>query len=410
MIRALTLVFIATLAVFGTHKQASSQAYTIGENDTLSIRVFEWMAIEGEVREWPSLTGNYVVSEVGTVSLPFLGEFFVAGRSTEEIAAQIGADLKQNLALQDKPTASVEIARYRPIYITGRVEAPGQYEYEPGLTVRMAVATAGGIERNLDDDNTRAVITSMGNLRIFDDRYLRLIVRRARIEAELSGINEIGSVPEIERSSAVEVMLADEQAIMTARAEALERTLTSIERRKQLLTTTIQNLETKMIADERQLQIAREELENARSLAERGLETRAGVFDRERFLADMEANVLDVSLALLEARQGLQNAERDEDATLDDRETELVLERQRLDAEIKELRSRQILEQSLLTEALDANARAQSAQDEEVLLEVSYTVVRNDQSGRTAEMEVDADAPLMPGDVIEVTATAPRIQ
>ena len=51
--------------------------------------------------------------------------------------------------LQDKkillnPSVSVEIIEYRPIFILGEVAKPGQYPYEPGMTVLTAVAIAGG--------------------------------------------------------------------------------------------------------------------------------------------------------------------------------------------------------------------------------------------------------------------------
>ncbi len=39
---------------------------------------------------------------------------------------------------------SVEVDRYRPIFVMGEVGAAGQYSYVPGLTVQKAVAMAGG--------------------------------------------------------------------------------------------------------------------------------------------------------------------------------------------------------------------------------------------------------------------------
>jgi polysaccharide export outer membrane protein len=38
----------------------------------------------------------------------------------------------------------VEIAQYRPISVLGEVTHPGQYPYQPGLTMLGAVALAGG--------------------------------------------------------------------------------------------------------------------------------------------------------------------------------------------------------------------------------------------------------------------------
>ena len=36
------------------------------------------------------------------------------------------------------------VSTYRPIYVLGEVNKPGQYPYQPGLTVLGAAAMAGG--------------------------------------------------------------------------------------------------------------------------------------------------------------------------------------------------------------------------------------------------------------------------
>ncbi|MDW4800296.1 SLBB domain-containing protein, partial [Escherichia coli] len=38
-----------------------------------------------------------------------------------------------------------EIESYRPFFILGEVQAPGQYPYVPNMTVESAVAIAGGV-------------------------------------------------------------------------------------------------------------------------------------------------------------------------------------------------------------------------------------------------------------------------
>ena len=42
------------------------------------------------------------------------------------------------------PKVSAEVLNYRPFFILGEVNSPGQYEYANGLTVINAIATAGG--------------------------------------------------------------------------------------------------------------------------------------------------------------------------------------------------------------------------------------------------------------------------
>ena len=66
-----------------------------------------------------------------------------AGRSTGDFAASVASSLKRkNLILN--PSVAAEISHYRPFYILGEVNAPGQYPYRPRMTVLTAVSIAGG--------------------------------------------------------------------------------------------------------------------------------------------------------------------------------------------------------------------------------------------------------------------------
>ena len=57
------------------------------------------------------------------------------------------------------PDVSVEIATYRPFFVLGEVGQAGQYPYVAGMTVRSAIAIAGGfspraVQHNVDVSRT----------------------------------------------------------------------------------------------------------------------------------------------------------------------------------------------------------------------------------------------------------------
>lgn len=112
--------------------------YRLGPADKVRIITF------GE----PSLTGEFVVSGSGTVSLPLISEVKAQGLTTAELQTEIEAALK-NGYLKD-PKVSVEVLNYRPFYILGEVTKPGEYPYTNGLTVLNAVATANGFTYRAD--------------------------------------------------------------------------------------------------------------------------------------------------------------------------------------------------------------------------------------------------------------------
>jgi len=88
------------------------------------------------------LSGTYTISDTGTISMPLIGTIGARGRSTGGLEDAIEAALRNGF-LRD-PDVTVQIAQYRPIFVLGEVTSAGQYPYVVGLTVRQAVAIAGG--------------------------------------------------------------------------------------------------------------------------------------------------------------------------------------------------------------------------------------------------------------------------
>jgi polysaccharide export outer membrane protein len=106
--------------------------YRLGAGDKLHIITFDE----------PQLTGDFFVGSDGLVSLPWIGGVLARGRTEAELRSDIEARLKDGYILN--PTISLQVMTFRPFYILGEVNKPGQYPYSDGLTVMSAVATAGG--------------------------------------------------------------------------------------------------------------------------------------------------------------------------------------------------------------------------------------------------------------------------
>ena len=111
---------------------ALDQPYRLGAGDRVRITVFEQEA----------LTNTYNVDQSGYLAFPLVGAVAARGHSAQEIEGQIAAKLRQGF-LRD-PDVSVEVDRYRPIFVMGEVGAAGQYSYVPGMTVQKAIAASGG--------------------------------------------------------------------------------------------------------------------------------------------------------------------------------------------------------------------------------------------------------------------------
>lgn len=106
--------------------------YTLGTGDKLRITVF------GE----DDLSAEYEISATGMVSFPLIGQVGARGLTVSQLENAIEAKLREGYLKQ--PSVSVDVLNYRPFFIEGEVNEPGQYPYISGMTIREAVAIAGG--------------------------------------------------------------------------------------------------------------------------------------------------------------------------------------------------------------------------------------------------------------------------
>jgi protein involved in polysaccharide export with SLBB domain len=89
-----------------------------------------------------NLNGIYEIDPTGVVSMPLAGQIRAAGRTKMDLQHEISRKLKSEY-LQD-PKVTVEVAGFRPIYIIGEAEHPGELPYRPGSNLISAVTEAGG--------------------------------------------------------------------------------------------------------------------------------------------------------------------------------------------------------------------------------------------------------------------------
>ncbi len=93
----------------------------------------------------PDLSGKFGVDGNGNLTLPLVGSLHVEGQTATEIQSALTDALNKGFLVNAQVT--VQIAAYRPFYILGEVNKPGSYPFSFGMTVRQAVAIAGGYTR-----------------------------------------------------------------------------------------------------------------------------------------------------------------------------------------------------------------------------------------------------------------------
>ena len=128
----------------------ADQPYRLDAGDQLRIVVYNQ----------PELTNIYGVEQAGHISMPLIGDVPARDLTTAELEMRIEATLARRY-LRD-PDVTVEVSARRPFFVLGEVNDPGQFPHVPGLTVRAAVATAGGYTARASSRIVRLTRTTDG--------------------------------------------------------------------------------------------------------------------------------------------------------------------------------------------------------------------------------------------------------
>lgn len=113
--------------------ETERSAYRLGPEDQVRVTVFND----------PRLTGEFRITDAGTLPLPLVGSIEAGGRTVAEVERAIERTMAQRNLFRD-PSVAVHVIEYRPVFVLGQVERGGSFPYQPGMTALSAVAVAGG--------------------------------------------------------------------------------------------------------------------------------------------------------------------------------------------------------------------------------------------------------------------------
>nr|WP_250813368.1 polysaccharide biosynthesis/export family protein [Neorhizobium tomejilense] len=404
------LALIAWFAVFSPGIPAGAADYTLGPQDVLKIRVFEWRPNAGVAFEWVPLTGEFAVSAAGTLSLPIIGTVSVAGKTLDDVSGLIGEQLQKQVGLQKRPNASVEVSVYRPFFVTGLVSKPGKYGYVPGLTVIQAISMAGGLGQGDPEMLAlqRDALVSHGDLGQLEFEHYGLLARQARVEALLAGATTI-SFPQDLTSQASRPALArvmqDEQALFETRLHLMNTELDRLGQAKILATNQLETLRLKESSLARQTEMAAKDLNAVNKMVSQGLTVSSRQLGANQSLADLESRSLDVSLAILKTQQDLAKLDQEigdfRQKYRGDALTEAVDLRDRLAVNSEKAKTARALLANIELRAPAALAALEADGEPAFVIKVNRTI-----NGAMQTLVVSDNDEVGPGDVVRVERRA----
>lgn len=378
---------------------ALGEDYRLAAGDKLRLKI----------SEWPDLTGEYTVGAGDALSLPVIGAVAARNLTAPELSAAIAVRLQKHAALAMPPAASVEVIGYRPFFMMGDVQRPGEYPYRPGLTVVQAVSIAGGYYRPQDAMYRleRDSIVARSDIGRAQQDAKRIAARIARLEAEQADRDTIAPPPnfDMEPGGADQALLADEQRILAADKDALQKLLASLDHYRNLYEQEIRAVTEQIATERQQARAVERELDSLKGLAERGLSPLTRQLATERTIAQISGSIQGLQATILRAQQNIGQTEQRRIEAINARAMRVNSGLQAARAEAKEAAQRLQAARELLNEAqvtapgLHPGARLAAVR-------TTFTILRASDEG-AQEIEVERTARVQPGDVLTVERRLP---
>ncbi len=379
--------------------------YRLGPQDKVRIKVYEWRPARDEIYEWTAFKAEYTVNPSGFLSLPLLGDVPASGLSSTQLAQDLGGRLKDRMGFLDPPDVTVEVVDFRPFYVIGTVEKPGEYPYRPGLTVLGAYAIAGGKQRNALGSLRlqRESIATRGDLQSFDIETQTLLGRMARLKAELDNASEIKWPEEVKRrmdDPALAPTFKQEQLVFDTRRQAYETQVNALQQLESYLDKEVLSLEKQLDVHKTETESVRAELDMVMKLYKKGLTAAPRKLALERNMAQVDGERLRMEASLMRARQEISKTKIAIVDLQSKRSSDISSEMQKTQARLDEIRTRAETSKNLLYETEVLAPQLMASEDGKELQPI-FKIRRKGQE-TSNEQVVSEDAVIQPGDTVIV--------
>lgn len=402
----------------------AGDVYRLGISDKVRIQVFEWRPARDELFTWTALNQVYSIDPTGYLHLPLIGQVKAVGYSASELGIVISHQLANRLNLGAVPDTTVEVTEFRPIFVSGHVEKTGEFPYTPGMTVLQGVSLSGGLYRNGAASGMRLereFLTVSGEYdRLMQERE-RLIVRKARIEAELSFADRIAFPADMRKTRLphklefTSSLMAKEQSVFELRNKAYETQVATLTQLQNFLDQEAETLGKRLEAHQTQIELMKAELGGIKHLSDKGLSTQPRLLGLQRNLAQLEGERLRIESERTRIKQEISRVMLSKIEFENKRANDLTVELQQTEARLE-----QVTQEATVSEQLLLETRAQAAttplrfvsstsegESGNGAPDISYTIVRQ-VKGSVIEIDANESTKLLPGDTIKVTMTMPK--
>jgi polysaccharide export outer membrane protein len=370
----------------------ADDAYVIGKGDVVEI----------DVLNLPVLHRRLTVGPDGKIAMPVLGALVADGLTLDQLQDALRKQLIEKNVVRD-PNVAIAIAEYRPVFVNGDVGKPGDYAYRADLTVRKAIAVAGGYGPLVE---SRGLAPLMETARAKGDiGSLAIEVAKQRLKV-LRLTAELADQPELSVARPPDASVDPELFGNLAKTEVAQFAADKADRETQrgyfdrMLQTARGELEFLNRASQQQEQMLSQQMAaatRAHDLLQRGVGTMIRSEDEDREIGLLQWQILDVQARLKQAEGRIADATRQLQGYDDQRKIRLLTELREASAEVGKLGQQLGSARDRLKYAGGAGMVPDS---------LAQVVIYRSVNGAQQRLDADQDTPLMPGDMVQITVPA----
>jgi polysaccharide export outer membrane protein len=357
----------------------------------------------------PDLKQRCPVGIEGDISLALAGQIEVRGLTVSQAREKVTQVLSNKVYQQRAPDGReiaqlilpdaiiVNVTDFRPVYLNGDVAKPGEQPFRAGMTVRHAIAVAGGY----DALQVRGQSSLFQRVDLRSDyetlwaEYAREQARIWRLKTELGEKNvesPLGKKMPVDQAT-LDLLMKTEQEQLKARTSDRQKERSHFEGSIKSANAQLGILTEKKKRDEEAIQADSSDFEKVRELFQKGMTATTRLSEARRA-------VVMSSTQLLQTVVEISNIERQRDEFA--RQLEKVESQYRIES-LKELQDANLkLEQ--------VASRLQSTSEKLRIRSGDPDIwVHRKGTGGTENISANEDMELIPGDVVEITLKAQTI-
>lgn len=158
------LLFLIAASSFGLSADeavsSSNSGYLLAPGDVLDISVWQEESLQKQV----------LIAPDGSLSFPLAGVFQAAGKTLQEVEAELKKRLTSYLS---EPVVNVALLNNNGnvVFVIGKVNQPGQFVVQRPIDVMQALSMAGGLTPFADSDDIRILHRTPESLQVLEFDY-----------------------------------------------------------------------------------------------------------------------------------------------------------------------------------------------------------------------------------------------